>query len=485
MNILKQLLANLHKPGGFGRNMAVLTSGTAIAQLIIVLTAPIITRLYAPSEFGILAVYSAMIGIGGVLATLQYHQAIPLPKERNTMAAVFILSLASIIVVGSLATAALWGSGRKLLAAISADALIPYMWLVPLGLVGIALYETTSSYAIRQKAFGRIAATRLGQSVAQSGTQIASGLAGFGPAGLLVGQFLGQVVGSTSLAALAWRRDKGVFRQVRLKDVIAAASRYRRFPKFGTWAALLNTLSLQGPILLLSYFFGGTVTGLFALTQQVLLMPVALLSKSASQAFTAAAVDANREDRIAEEALSLFGRMIRLGAPMAVAVLLIAPEVFTTMFGEAWRASGLYAQWLSAWLLFTFLTLPLSPLVAILERQAAGALFQLILLVGRVGAIVIGGIAEDPMLAIILFAIVGAVLRSAFLLWLLHIAGTDLRDVISHTRKALLFATLVNLAPATSKLAGFSDIVTVVVAFCSGTITLAWLLRRASTQSRR
>ena len=32
---------------------------------------------------------------------------------------------------------------------------------------------------------------------------------------------------------------------------------------------------------------------------------------------------------------------------------------------------------------------------------------------------------------------------------------------------------------------GFSDIVTVVVAFCSGTITLAWLLRRASTQPRR
>lgn len=480
MGAPKWLLRNQRESGSFGRNMAILTSGTAISQLVIVIAAPVLTRLYAPSDFGILAVYSAMVGVGGVLATFQYHQAIPLPKERGTMASVFILCLASILVVSLLTSVYLWYFGRQSLAWFGAESLYPYIWLIPLGIVGIAMYETTGSYAIRQKAFKHIAATRLGQSSAQSSVQIGSGLAGLGPAGLLLGQFIGQAAGSISLVMLAWRQDGKTFRQVRPNGVVAAARRFQRFPKYGTWAALLNTLSLQAPILLLSYYFGGSVTGLFALAQQVLLMPVALLSKSASQAFIAVAVDAAREDRISEVVNDLFGRMSFLGLPLAVAVLLVAPEVFATLFGDEWRASGLYAQWLSVWLLFAFLSLPLSPLIAVLDKQATGAVFQLALLVGRASAIVIGGIFNDPMLAIVFFAIIGTVLRSVFLLWLLQISGTSLRGLIPHVLRASKFALVANFPLAVSKLFGFDDDVIVVIAFGSGLAALAWLVHNTS-----
>jgi O-antigen/teichoic acid export membrane protein len=483
MSMPKRLYARFRESRGFRRDMAVLASGTAISQLIVVLAAPVITRLYSPSDFGMLAVYSATVGLGGALATFQYHQAIPLPKERGTMAGIFALCLISIALVSLVVALCLWQFGLRALTWINAEQLHPFVWLVPLGMAGAALYETTSSYAIRQKAFARIAGTRLSQSVSQSGTQIVSGLAGMGSAGLLIGQFFGQAMGSASLGALAWRQDRGAFLQLRFQNVVATARRYRRFPLFSTWGALLNVLSLQAPVILLSYFFGAAVTGLFALTQQVLLMPVALVSKSASQAFTAVAVDANREDRIAEVATGLFGQMSLLGIPLAVAVFLVAPEGFATLFGDEWRVSGLYAQWLSAWLLLTFLTLPLSPLIAILNQQSTGAVFQLALLTGRVGAIVIGGLSLDPMLAITLFAIVGAVLRAVFLVWLLRIARTSLRCVIPHLLDALRFATVANLPLAISKFAGFSDYLTVSIAVLSATVAAAWLVLRNSTST--
>ena len=45
------------------RGVAVLGSGTAVAQLISIVTAPIITRLYTPSDMAILAVYSSVLAI--------------------------------------------------------------------------------------------------------------------------------------------------------------------------------------------------------------------------------------------------------------------------------------------------------------------------------------------------------------------------------------------------------------------------------------
>lgn len=46
----------------FARNVAVLAGGTAVGQAIVVLASPILTRLYTPEDFGVLAVYTSFLG---------------------------------------------------------------------------------------------------------------------------------------------------------------------------------------------------------------------------------------------------------------------------------------------------------------------------------------------------------------------------------------------------------------------------------------
>ena len=68
-------------PGGaFGRGVAVLGGGAAAAQAIAVAASPILTRLYSPADFGVLAVYTSLVSLLGAVAALSYHQAIPLPE---------------------------------------------------------------------------------------------------------------------------------------------------------------------------------------------------------------------------------------------------------------------------------------------------------------------------------------------------------------------------------------------------------------------
>ena len=68
---------------GFARSTMTLASGTAIAQLLLVLAMPVLTRLYTPADYGALAVYSSTLTVLLVLASLRYEVAIPLPENER------------------------------------------------------------------------------------------------------------------------------------------------------------------------------------------------------------------------------------------------------------------------------------------------------------------------------------------------------------------------------------------------------------------
>ena len=75
-----------------------------------------------------------------------------------------------------------------------------------MGLLGAGSYQALSYWAIRRRAFGRIARTKLSQGVGQVVTQVGLGLAKAGAPGLLIGDVIGRVAGGGGLAILALPR---------------------------------------------------------------------------------------------------------------------------------------------------------------------------------------------------------------------------------------------------------------------------------------
>jgi O-antigen/teichoic acid export membrane protein len=63
----------------FARNVAVVSAGSAVGQGLLIVSAPVLTRLYTPADFGVLAVYVSILSILAVAATLRYEMAITLP----------------------------------------------------------------------------------------------------------------------------------------------------------------------------------------------------------------------------------------------------------------------------------------------------------------------------------------------------------------------------------------------------------------------
>lgn len=416
-------IAALIPSSSFARSVALLTSATAIGQGLIVLAAPVLTRLYSPDNFGALGVYASILGIVSVIASLRYEQAIPLPGDDRV--AINILVVALLVVVGvTLATSvATYFLGAKIATWASIPDLKSIKYLVPMGVFLVGVFQVLNYWAVRQKAFGQIARTTLLQGGGSVTTQLALGTFGVGALGLIVGQVVGQAAGITSLMKVVREDPSRPLQAVSIPALKRVARRYRRFPLMFTWSALLNSLGMMGPTILLAGFYGTTVVGWYALVQRVLGVPTALLGRSVTDVYFS---ESARLARLAPAELELLfltvlKKLALIGSVTIVPLGFISSWVFPFVFGPSWATAGEYAAILSPMILVQFISSPFGVTLAVLERQDLALLREIIRLVLVVTALFLAHTLNyTPKQAVILLSIAGTIgyLSHLFISWL-------------------------------------------------------------------
>jgi len=152
-SIFLNRIIRLLPKGEFSRNISILAGSSALAQGISVLTAPIITRLYGPSDYGIVAAFSSVISLILVVATFRFEWAIPNPKEDGVAINVFIICFIVTAVVGIIAFPIFLILSNIFKNTSIFGTIAPYIWLIPLYIFGGASYQTLNAWAIRKKKF--------------------------------------------------------------------------------------------------------------------------------------------------------------------------------------------------------------------------------------------------------------------------------------------------------------------------------------------
>jgi cbb3-type cytochrome oxidase maturation protein len=419
----------------FARGVSVLVGGTASGQVLMVLAAPLLTRLFSPEDFGLLAVYGGLLALFMVVAALRYEIAIPLPEDEQTAANVTVLSLLAVTVSSLLTAVLVLFAGDTIAALLGVPALATHLWLLPLGVFFGGVYLAFHYWAVRHKQFGDIAGTR----IKQVSTTLAIQLLGFelGPVALLLGHASGHGMGCFTLGRNFLRSPH--LRQVSAAGILAAARRYRRFPLFSTWTGLFNTAGTQLPPLMLAALFSPVAAGLYTLAQRVLGVPMAVIGTAIGGVFLANATEARREGHLAPLVAKVHERLAQIAMPPALVILLAAPELFSLVFGELWHDAGHFAQWMVPWLYVTFVASPLSSLFDVLEQQKQELRFHVVLLATRIGSIMVGAMLDDLELTIALFSLGSALCWGWALLWVNHAAGNRLGSLFRPTAQALLW----------------------------------------------
>jgi len=346
------------------RGVLILGSGTAVAQLIGIVTMPIITRLYLPSEMGILAVYSSVLAIFGVGATLRYEFAYALPRENEDAINLFGLCLILLCITTAVFALILFFGRDLLVNAFDLDAIEQYIWFLLIGFFGMGLYTMLNYWAIRQRDYRRITYTKINQGAGGSVCKILLGILSFGPVGLIIGHIVSQIAGITTLARAMWRKDRGDFKAISLSRMKSVAKTYGSFPVFNFPASVVNTLSLQLPPLMLLMLYDSEIVGFYALASMLVVLPGSLISGSMGQAYLGEASKMVRER--SRELRSLYVRTLKHLSAIAIPLIgipaLCAPFVVPFIFGEVWTEAGWYCWPLAVMVIVQFVTSPTSHL---------------------------------------------------------------------------------------------------------------------------
>lgn len=77
------MLNKLSPKSEFSKSVLTLMSGTIVAQALPIIITPILTRLYTPAEFGILALFVSITIFLGTIVSGRYELAIMLPEKNE------------------------------------------------------------------------------------------------------------------------------------------------------------------------------------------------------------------------------------------------------------------------------------------------------------------------------------------------------------------------------------------------------------------
>lgn len=201
----------------FAASVLLVSAGTGLAQLLNVLVSPIITRIYTPEDYGILTVYMALLGMLTIVSSLKYESAIAIADDDEKAINILALSIFILIIYIGLITLILALFKEAFLGLFDARVLSEFIYLIPLGILFVGLYNIFSQWAFRQKDYKSYSKTKLSQSVSSNITKIALGLINLGPIGLLLGHILGTSAGITTLLVPVIKKDKGLLKKIRKK----------------------------------------------------------------------------------------------------------------------------------------------------------------------------------------------------------------------------------------------------------------------------
>ncbi len=426
------MLQKLKPKSEFSRNVLTLMTGTTIAQAIPIAISPILTRIYTPEDFGVFALFIAIISIFGSIANGRYELAIMLPKKDEDAINIFALGFIITSCISLLLFILVIIFHDYFVNILNNKEIGIWLYFVPVAVFFIGLFNILNYFNTRKKNYKDIANATITKSIVLAIVQLSVGFIKTGAGGLISGEILSRMFANMRLFKNIVK-DKLLMSRVSKVKIIALAKRYKDFPKFSMWSALLNTISIQIPILMLTTFFGVSIVGFYSLSHRFISMPMSLIGGSIGQVFYQKA-SSIKHDRLALKTLTLktYKKLFNLGVIPFGIITIYGDYLFSFVFGSEWIIAGEYAQILSVWILFLFIHSPITSLFNILERQKEFLYINSIVLGTRVVVIFIGGyLIQNSYITIFLYSISGLIINLLILFYLFKLLNISiLKEIV-------------------------------------------------------
>ena len=384
------MIKRLKPKSEFSRNVLTLMTGTTIAQAIPIAITPILTRLYTPEDFGILALFVAVTAILGSIANGRYELAIMLPEKDDDAINVAALGLLIALCFSIVLLIPAIFLNAQITTLLGNEEIGFWLYFVPFVVLMTGLFNVLNYLNTRKKLYKDIAKANVYKATAMASVQLGVGFIKTGVTGLITGQILSQVVANYRLAKNTQQNYD--LSQVKKTEIKRLAKRYIDFPKFSMWAILANNLSNHLTSIFISISFSVATLGFYSLAQKMLGFPSSLIGSAISQVFFKEASDEKqRTGKVIVAFDKTLVKLVLLSIPIFSILMLIVEDLFALVFGEHWRVAGVYATYLIPMFAIRFIVASVSPVDTVMEKQNYFLYFNITLLVVTLSVFLIAG----------------------------------------------------------------------------------------------
>ena len=363
----------------FTRNVLTLITGSTIAQCIPIVTTPILTRLYTPEEFGVLALFVAITATLGSVITGRYELAIMLPDNDEDAINVAALALAVTLALSFIIAIPIIIFNQRVGILLNNEAISTWLFFSPLVIFFIGFFNVLTYLNTRKKNYHDMARASIYKSVALSLAQIVLGFLKSGASGLIIGQIISHFISNFQLSKKI--QDHYQFNAINSHKMRSNARRYIDFPKFSVWGVLANSLAFHLNNIFISLFYNLTILGFFSMTQRILSMPTSVIGNSVGQVYFEVAKRERQQTGVCINSfLDVAKKLVILVLVGFLPVFFLLPNVFEIFLGNSWRIAGEYSQIILPLIACQFVCSTLSNTTNIFEKQKLALLFQMVLL---------------------------------------------------------------------------------------------------------
>lgn len=414
-NIIQKYIDRYIGDSSYKKNVIVMVVGRVIAQAIPILISPLLTRIYSPSQFGILGVYMAIVSFVSMISNGRYTHAIVLPKEKEKSQNIVLISSLFTLLFTLIFSIALLFTKEQFFTILNIESINQYTFLLLTNILILGLYEPIFIYELREKRYKKLAINIVIQSVVLIIVRVIVGYLGFTDLGLILSYLIGYVV---SYLLLLYRTDIKIDILSFKKDFKSLVTKYINFPKFTLLSDSLIVLTNSFPSILLNRLFGSDSAGYFALSEKILGSPIWFVTSSVGDVFRQ---EASEKYRNGESCKDIYVKttktMLKIGIIPFLLIFFAVPPLIPFIFGDVWAPVGDYIRIFSIMYFSSFIVNPVSHIVNIVNKQNYSVLFQGIKFLSIIISFVIGYYYKNLMLGLFLWS--GLVTVSNVLIYLM------------------------------------------------------------------
>lgn len=347
------------------KNVAKISTGTILGQIISISTLPIFTTIYGAKIIGNWALFNALAVIINAFSDLGMVNALMIEEDKDSAIILYkvISSISGIISIISTAFIYIY---MKISNANTEYSNIYILCIIIVLTFTSKQIQICYTWLNRNKEYNILMKNPLINNIVVAIIGIAFGILGYKEYGYYIAILIGQIL---TLLHMKRYLPKGII-CTNWENYFKVTKKHFRFVKYQMPANIIIQIKSQMPTMLIRGCFGAEILGYYSIAMRLLNMPITLLANALGKVFFQHVSELKRAGgKIGELTLKSLEKAMQISFIPMVCVMSFGDLVLTMIFGDNYLISGNILRIMTIYGFFMFLSMSVNGIAIVIEKQ--------------------------------------------------------------------------------------------------------------------